>query len=139
VLACNNVNRALFFWTDREKQAQNMDTATETANELIRLSYELLKRYGRDIDADNLTVRCLVISEFFLITAYAVQPDLTVYRIAQLDNEQNISQLFAATWHSGSEIPDVQLYRDGPWEKTFRKIATEMVSSVPAAPMPPKD
>ena len=100
-----------------------MDAATETTNELVRLSDELLRRYGRDIDAD---VRCLVMSEF-LITTYAVQPDLTVYRISQFDNEQNISQLFAATWHSGSGITDLQLYRDGPWEKAFRKIGAEMV------------
>ena len=108
-----------------------MDAAIETANELIRLSDELLWRYGRDIEADNGLVRCLAISEF-LITTYAVQPDLTVYRISQLDNEQNISQLFAATWHSGSEIPDVQLYRDGPWEETFRKIGTEMTWVTPS-------
>jgi hypothetical protein len=105
-----------------------MDAARETANELIRLSDELLRRYGRDIDADNRMVRCVAMSEF-LVTSYAVQPDLTVYRISQLDNEQNISQLFAATWHRGSGIIDLQFYRDGPWEETFRKIGTEIVSS----------
>jgi hypothetical protein len=120
-----------------------MDAARETANELIRLCDELLRRYGRDIDADNRMVRCVAMSEF-LITSYAVQPDPTVYRISQLDNEENILQLFAATWHCGSGIPDVQLYCDGPWDETFRKIGTEMVSSVPAsAPkagsMPSKD
>ena len=83
-------------------------------------------RYARDIDADNLTVRCLVMSEFFLAT-YSVQPELTVYRISQLDNEQNISQLFAA-WHRGSGITDLQIYREGPWEETFRKIGTEVLS-----------
>jgi hypothetical protein len=107
-----------------------MDAATETTNELVRLSDELLRRYGRDIDAD---VRGVVISGF-LVTTYAVQPDLTVYRISRLDNEHNISQLFAATWHSGSGTTDLQLYRDGPWEATFRKIGTEMVSSVPTSP-----
>jgi hypothetical protein len=106
-----------------------MDAARETANELIRLSDELLRRYGRDIDA---VVRGLVMSEF-LMTSRAVQPDLTVYRISQLDNEHNISQLFAATRHSGSGITDLQLYRDGPWEKAFRKIGTEMLSSVPGS------
>jgi hypothetical protein len=80
-----------------------------------------------EIDADNLTVRCLVMSEFFLAT-YSVQPDLTVYRILHLDIEQNISQLFAATWRCGSGISDLQLYRDGPWEETFRKIGTEVLS-----------
>ena len=108
-----------------------MAATTEKANELIRLTEELLRRYGRDIDADNLIVRCLVMSEF-LITTYSVQPDLTVFRIVHLDNEQNISQLFAATCRCGSGIPDhLQLYRDGPWEETFRKIGTEMVDLAP--------
>jgi hypothetical protein len=104
-----------------------MDAATETANELIGLTEKLLRRYARDIDADNLTVRCLVMSEFFLAT-YSVQPELTVYRISQLDNEQNISQLFAAARHRGSGITDLQTYREGPWEETFRKIGTGVLS-----------
>ena len=104
-----------------------MDAATDTANELIGLTEKLLRRYARDIDADNLTVRCLVMSEFFLAT-YSVQPDLTVYRILRLDIEQNISHLFAAMWRCGSGISDLQLYRDGPWEDTFRKIGTEVLS-----------
>jgi hypothetical protein len=108
-----------------------MAAITETANELIRLTEELLRRYGRDIDADNLIVRCLAMSEF-LITTYSVQPDLTVFRISHLDNEQNISQLFAATRRCGSGITDLQLYREGPWEETFRTIGTELVSFVPA-------
>ena len=108
-----------------------MDAATETANELIGLTEKLLRRYAREIDADNLTVRCLVMSEFFLAT-YSVQPDLTVYRILYLDNEQNISQLFAAARHRGSGATDLQLYRDGPWEETFRKIGTEMVDLGPS-------
>jgi hypothetical protein len=106
---------------------QNMDAATETTTELLGLTEKLLRRYAREIDADNLTVRCLVMSEFFL-AAYSVQPDLTVYRILHLDIEQNISQLFAATWRCGTGISDLQLYRDGPWEETFRKIGTEVLS-----------
>jgi len=108
-----------------------MAATTETANELIRLSEKLLRRYGRDIEADNLIVRCLVMSEF-LITSYSEQPDLTVCRILHLDNELNISQLFAATWRCGSGISDLQLYRDGPWEETFRKIGTEIVDLAPS-------
>ena len=104
-----------------------MDAATETANELIGLTEKLLRRYARDIDADNLTVRCLVMSEFFLAT-YSVLPDSTVYRILHLDIEQSISQLFAAARHRGSGITDLQLYREGPWEETFRKIGTEVLS-----------
>jgi hypothetical protein len=110
---------------------QNMDAATETTTELIRLTEKLLRRCAREIDADNLTVRCLVISEFFLAT-YSVQPDLTVYRILHLDIEQNISQLFAAARHRGSGISDLQVYRDGPWKETFRKVGTEMVDLDPS-------
>ena len=98
-----------------------MAATTETANELIRLTEELLRRYGRDIDADNRIVRCLVMSEF-LITTYSVQPDLTVFRIVHLDNEQNISQLFAAMRRCGSGILDLQLYREGPWQETLSLI-----------------
>ena len=108
-----------------------MDAATETTTQLIGLTEKLLRRYAREIDADNLAVRCLVMSEFFLAT-YSVQPDLTVYRILHLDIDQNISQLFAATWRSGSGISDLQLYCDGPWEETFRKIGTEMVGLDPS-------
>jgi hypothetical protein len=108
-----------------------MAATTETANELIRLTEELLRRYGRDIDADTRIVRCLVMSEF-LITTYSVQPDLTVFRIVHLDNEQNISQLFAATRRCGSGITDLQLYREGPWEESFRKIGTKMVDLGPS-------
>ena len=103
-----------------------MAAITETACELIRLTEKLLRHYGRDIDSDSLTVRCLVLSDFFIST-YSVQPGLTVYRILQLDHEANISQLFAATWRCGSKIPDVRLYRDGAWEGTFRKLGTEMI------------
>jgi hypothetical protein len=108
-----------------------MAATIETANGLIELTEELLRRYGRDIDADSLIVRCLVMSEF-LITAYSVQPDLTVFRIMHLDNEQNISQLFAATRRCGSGILDLQLYREGPWDESFRTIGTEMVDSDPS-------
>jgi hypothetical protein len=68
-----------------------------------------------------------VISEF-IIAIYSVQPDLTVYRILQHDDEENISQLFVATRHWGSGTRD---WRDGPWEKTFRELAAEMVDLAP--------
>jgi len=112
---------------DMTAKSTNVGAATETANELIRLTEKLLRRHGRDIDGDSLTVRCLALSDFF-ITTYSVQPGLTVYRILQLDDEANISQLFAAT-RRGSEIPDLLLYRDGPWEKTFRKLSSELIAS----------
>jgi len=103
-----------------------MGPAAETPNGLIWLLDKLLRQHGRDIDADNQMIRCLAISEF-LIATYSVQPDLTVYRVVQLDNEQNVSQLFAATRHRGSGTTDLQLYRGGPWEDAFRKVGTEMI------------
>jgi hypothetical protein len=103
-----------------------MDAATERANELVCLSDGLLRCYGLDIDADYRVVRCLVLSEFFVAT-YSVQPDLTMYRIVQVDDEANMSHLFAAARHRGSATTDLWLYRDGPWEETFRKLATEIV------------
>jgi hypothetical protein len=105
--------------------------ARETADELIWLSDELLRRYGLNIDADDRRVRCLVVSEFFVAT-YSVQPDLTIYRIVQVDDEANISQLFAAARHRGSGTTDLWLYRDGPWEKTFRKLVTKIVDLGPS-------
>ncbi len=102
-----------------------MEAGTNTPNELIRISDELLRCYGLDIDTDDGTVRCLVLSEFFV--AKAMQPDLTIYRISQLDNEQNISQLFAAARHEGSGRTDLLLYRYGPWETTFRKLCSEII------------
>lgn len=110
-----------------------MGPATEAANGLIWLLDKLLCQHGRDIDTDNQMIRCLAMSEFFIAT-YSVQPDLTVYRIARLDNEQNVSHLFAATRHRGSGTTNLQLYREGPWEGTFRKIGTEMVNLAQSEP-----
>jgi hypothetical protein len=103
-------------------------TANNNVDELMRLTEKLLQRYGQDIDADS---RCFVMSEF-LVATYSVQPDLAVYRILQRDVELNISQLFVATWHWGSGTPDLHLYRDGPWEKMFRKIGSEMLDLAPS-------
>jgi hypothetical protein len=113
------------------RAAPDMDAATERANELVWLSDELLWRYGLDIDTDYRLARCLVLSEFFVATCSA-QPDLTIYRIVQIDDERNISQLFAAARHGDSGTTDLWLYRDGPWEKTFRKLATEIVDLAPS-------
>ena len=103
-------------------------TANNNVDELMRLTEKLLQRYGQDIDADS---RCFVMSEF-LVATYSVQPDLAVYRILQRDVELNISQLFVATWHWGSGTPDLRLYRQGLWEKAFRKIGLEMVDLAPS-------
>ena len=105
-----------------------MDATTERADELTRLSDALLLRFGRDIEADKGLVRCLVLSDFFVAT-YSEGPDLTIYRIVQLDNQQNISHLFAAARHRGSGSTDLRLDRDGHWEETFRKLSTEIIDS----------
>ena len=112
-----------------------MAATTQTANDLNRLTEKLLRHYGRDIDVDDLTVRCLVLSDFF-ITAYSVQPGLMAYRILQFDDEANISQLFAASWRYGTEITDLLLYRDGAWEETFRKLGTEIIDLALASERP---
>jgi hypothetical protein len=104
-----------------------MGIATRAATGLIWLLDKLLCQYGRDIDADNQMIRCLTMSEFFIAT-YSMPPDLTIYRIAQLNNETNVLHLFAATWHRGSGTTDLQFYRGGPWEDTFRKICIETVN-----------
>src|SRR5690349_11540356 len=106
-------------------RAPNMDVSAERADELIRLSAGLLLRFGRDIEADNGLIRCLVI-EGFVVATYPEEPDLTIYRILHLDDEQNILHLFAAARHRDSTSTDLRLCRDGPWEKTFRKIGTEI-------------
>ena len=112
-----------------------MGAAAGTADELIWLSDELLRHCGVDIDADHRMVRCIVMSGFLIATC-SVQPDVTVYRIMQLDSEHNISQLFAATRDRSSATTDLKLFRDGPWEETFRKIGSEMIAHV-GLPEPP--
>ena len=69
---------------------------------------------------------CLALSGF-LVSTYVEERDLTIYRISQLDNEQNIWHLFAAARRGGLGPTDPRLYLEGPWEETFRRIGTEMV------------
>jgi len=93
---------------------QNMDAATERADELTRLSDALLSRFGQDVEADDRMVRCFALSNFLLAT-YSQEPDLIIYRILQLDNGQNISLLFAAARHRGSKSTELRLLgRDLP-------------------------
>jgi hypothetical protein len=116
---------------EAEATANKPSIERETVNELIRLTDELLRRYGLDIEAENGMIRCLVISEFVIAT-HTVQPDLAVYRILQHDNEENISPLFVATMHSGSGAPDLRLYRNGPWERNFWNFTAEVVDWAPS-------
>jgi hypothetical protein len=103
-----------------------MHTATETPNELIRLSDALLSRFGLDIEDGGRLVRCAVLSEFMVVT-FSEEPDLTMYRITQLDNDREIRHLFAAARLKGGSI-DVQLCRNGDWEKTFRTFVTDVIN-----------
>jgi hypothetical protein len=105
-----------------------MHATPQTPIELIRLSESLLSRFGRDIEDGERLVRGLVLSDFF-ITTCSEEPDLVIYRISQLDNERNICYLFAAALHEASGRTDLQLFREGPWEKTFRELGTEMMVS----------
>lgn len=105
--------------------------ANNKAIELIGLADKLLQCYGWDIEYDNRIFRCLVMSGF-LVTTCSVRPELSVFRILQQDREENLLQLFAATWHWGSGTPELQSYRGGSWEKTFRKIGAENVDLAPS-------
>jgi len=114
--------------------ARNMDAAVERADELIALSDALLSRFGRDIEADNGLVRCLALAGF-LVSTYSEEPDLTVYRILQLDGDQNICHLFAAARRGESGSTDLRLYLEGPWEETFRRLGTGNVDLASERPM----
>jgi hypothetical protein len=103
-----------------------MDAATESANDLIWLSDALLSPFGQDIEFDGRVVRCLVLSGFF-VASYSEEPELTIYSISQLDDAQIICHLFEAARQKGSGSIDVRFHRDGPWQKTFRKLGTEMI------------
>jgi hypothetical protein len=67
---------------------------------------------------------------------YSEEPDLTIYRIMQLDNERNILHLFAAARRGVSGSTDLLHYRDGAWEGTFRKLGTEIIDLALASERP---
>jgi hypothetical protein len=92
---------------------------------LIRLSDALLSRFGLDIEDGGRLVRCAVLSEFMVAT-YSEEPDLTMYRISQLDNDRDIRHLFVAARLKGGAI-EVQLCRNEDWEKTFRTLVTDVI------------
>ena len=94
--------------------------------ELIELTRKMLRYYGRDIEVDDKTIRCFVIAEF-LVAAYVIRPDVTLYRVLLRDDEDSLSQAFAATWDLVSGAPGLRLYRKGGWEKKFRCLAAEVV------------
>jgi hypothetical protein len=94
--------------------------------ELIELTRKMLQYYGWDIEADDRTIRCFVIAEF-VVAAYVIRSDVTLYRVLLRDDENNVSQAFAATWDLVSGAPDLRLYRKGAWEKKFRYLAAKVV------------
>jgi hypothetical protein len=113
------------------KIATGKNATADLTNNLIALTDKMLRHCGRDIEAENGIVRCFAMSEFVVAT-YTLQPCLALYRIMQRDNEANISQLFVGTWHWALGIPDLRLYRRGPWEKRFRKLAAKIMDLVPS-------
>jgi hypothetical protein len=104
-----------------------MDAAADTARALISLSDALLSRFGLDIEDGGRLVRCVVISEEFFVSAHSEEPNLTIYRILQLDDDRDIRQLFGVARHKDSGVIDVRLYREGDWETTYRILATDLI------------
>jgi hypothetical protein len=84
--------------------------------ELIELTDKMLQYYGRDIEVDDRAIHCFVIAEF-VVVADVIRPDATLYRVLLRDDEENVSQAFAAISDMVSGTPGLQLYRDGAWEK----------------------
>ena len=94
----------------------------EAVTELIRLTDNLLRQYGRDAKEDDRATRCFATDEF-LVATYIVEPGLALYQISQHAHGENICQVFVATWQRTSRTPDLRLYRDGAWRGRFRSFA----------------
>ena len=103
----------------------------EVVTELIGLTDNLLRQYGRDVELDDKATRCFATDEFLVVT-YTVEPGLAFYQISQHAHGENMSQVFVATWHSASGAPDLRLYRDGPWQRRFRSLADDSLDTGPA-------
>jgi hypothetical protein len=106
----------------RRHSASRAALDREAVTELIRLTDNLLRQYGRDVKEDDRATRCFATDEF-LVAAYTVEPGLALYQISQHAHGENISQVFVATWQRTSGTPDLRLYRDGAWRGRFRSFA----------------
>jgi hypothetical protein len=115
----------------RRRSAGRMAFDREVVTELIGLTENLLRQYGRDVELGDKATRCLATDEFLVVT-YTVEPCLAFYQISQHAHGENISQVFVATWHSASGTPDLKLYRDGPWRRRFRSFADDSLDAGPA-------
>jgi hypothetical protein len=115
----------------RQSSAGRTALDRDAVTELIRLTDNLLRQYGRDIEEVDRTTRCFATDEFIVAT-YIAEPGLALYQISQHDHGENISQVFVATWHSASGTPDLRLYSDGPWRRRFRSFADDSLDPGPA-------
>lgn len=101
----------------------------EAVAELIKLTDNLLRQYGRDIGGDDRVIRCFATDEFFVST-HTVEPGLARYQISQHADGENTQRL-VATWLRTSGITELQLYRDGPWRQRFRSFADNSLEPAP--------
>ena len=114
----------------RRRSASRTALDREAVTELIRLTDNLLRQYGRDVEGDDSVTRCFATDEF-LVATYTVEPGLALYQISQHADGENVSQVFVATWHCTSGTPDLRLYRDGPWRRRFRSFADDSLEPAP--------
>ncbi|OKO67379.1 hypothetical protein AC630_40370 [Bradyrhizobium sp. AS23.2] len=114
----------------RRRSASRTALDREAVTELIRLTDNLLRQYGRDVEGDDSVIRCFATDEF-LVATYTVEPGLALYQISQHADGEKISQVFVATWHGASGTPDLRLYRDGPWRRQFQSFADDSLNSAP--------
>ena len=113
-----------------QNSASRTALGREAVTELIRLTDNLLRQYGRDVEGDDSVTRCFATDEF-LVATYTVEPGLALYQISQHADGENVSQVFVATWHCTSGTPDLRLYRDGPWRRRFRSFADDSLEPAP--------
>lgn len=118
----------------RRRSASRTAIDREAVTELIRLTDNLLRQYGRDVEGDDSVIRCFATDEF-LVATYTVEPGLALYQISRHADGENISQVFVATWHGASGTPELRLYREGPWRRRFQSFADDSLNPAPPRPL----
>jgi hypothetical protein len=98
----------------------------ETATELVGLISELLQQHGHNIEGKDEPICCLASNEF-VVAMYLVEPSHAFYEILQHDDGENMLKVFTAVRRMGSNTIDLRLYRDGPWQKSFRSFVDETI------------
>jgi hypothetical protein len=96
----------------------------ETAAELVGLISEMLQQHGHNIEGKDGPICCLASNEF-VVAMYLVEPSHAFYEILRHDDGENMLKVFTAVRRMGSNTIDLRLYRDGPWQKSFRSFVDE--------------